>query len=299
MGKSKYDNLFKKLNVDVTSKSVELTKVIKKEKVFSKVKDNIPIIKDYNFMIDILYLPTAQFGYKYLLVCVDLGDDSFDIEPMKIKTSDATLEAYKKMLKREYINLPKSSMSSDGGLEFKGSFKKYLKDNNIYQKTGMADRHKQQSNVERLNRELAYVINAYLNSEELEGRSGTNWTPSLDTIRKELNESRKKKIIDNPFTHEYPLFNPIVETKTKGKVYKKLVEPLFKVDQLVYYKSEVPLDINGKKQNTKAFREGDVRLNIEPKKITQIFYYLGSVPYRYQLEGITNVSYSEKELKAV
>ena len=40
----------------------KLTKAPRKQKVFNKVKDNIPKVEDYNFQADLLYLPTAKFG---------------------------------------------------------------------------------------------------------------------------------------------------------------------------------------------------------------------------------------------
>ena len=38
--------------------------------------------------------------------------------------------------------------------------------------------------------------------------------------------------------------------------------PKYKVGDLVYYRSEVPLDAFGNKQNTSNFRMGDYRWNI-------------------------------------
>ena len=46
----------------------------------TKVKDQIPLIEDYNYMADILYLPTDKFGFNKLLVICDIARDDFDIE---------------------------------------------------------------------------------------------------------------------------------------------------------------------------------------------------------------------------
>jgi len=95
------------------------TKVIQADKTFTKVKDNVPLIKNYNFMMDVLHLPTDKFGYNKLLVCVDLATDEFDIQPMKGETSEEVLKAFIKMFSRGYIKLPYSSISTDGGSSFK------------------------------------------------------------------------------------------------------------------------------------------------------------------------------------
>ena len=55
------------------------------QKVFNKVKNNIPNKEDINLMADLLFLPTTKKGYKYLLVVVDLATNEFDLEPLKDK----------------------------------------------------------------------------------------------------------------------------------------------------------------------------------------------------------------------
>ena len=76
------NKILKSLNRDET-----YTKAPKIKKEYSKVKDNIPLIQNYNFMADLLELPTTHYGYKYLLVIVDLATDEFDIEKLKSKES--------------------------------------------------------------------------------------------------------------------------------------------------------------------------------------------------------------------
>ena len=56
------DKLIKKLNIDETYTKAP------KQKVFNKVKDNVPHVEDYNFMADLLLLPETKKGFKYLLV---------------------------------------------------------------------------------------------------------------------------------------------------------------------------------------------------------------------------------------
>ena len=64
------------------------------------IKDNVPIIDGYNYMADILHLPTDKFGYNKLLVVVDIATDAFDIEKMKGETGHESLVAFNRIIKR-------------------------------------------------------------------------------------------------------------------------------------------------------------------------------------------------------
>ena len=87
--------------------------------------------EDYNFQTDLLMLPKTKQGYKYLLVIVDLFTNEVDFEAMKTKTPAETLRSMKVIFKRDILNKPFASMSSDAGLEFKGTFKDYLYNQSI------------------------------------------------------------------------------------------------------------------------------------------------------------------------
>jgi len=176
---SKFTSLLQELGIDESH-----TKAPKKAKVFTKVKDNVALIEGNNQQLDILYLPTSTFGYKYLLVAVDLATDEFDIEPLKTLSASSCLNAYKYMLKGEYIYKPKATVTTDGGLEFKGIFNSWLKENNIFHRVVVPDRHTQTSNVESLNRTLGRLIMGYLNSLEIKkGKPQTSWISIINTIR--------------------------------------------------------------------------------------------------------------------
>jgi hypothetical protein len=288
---SKFASLINALGIDES-----YTKAPKKPKVFTKVKDNVALIEDNNHQLDILHLPTTKFGYKYLLVAVDLATDEFDIEPLKQITSVTCLNAYQNMIQREYIRKPKASVSTDGGPEFKGVFNDWLKKNQLFHKVGIPDRHSQMANVESLNRSLGRLIMGYLNKLELKtGKTQTSWLAIVETIRKQLNKIRKKKVPKNINSYEYPHFDPF-EIKNGKEIY---IKAKYKLGDLVYYLSEVPLTALGKKQPTKNFREGDRRYHIEPKKIEEIYFYSKPVHYRYKLTGLNNVSYTEDQLKKV
>ena len=60
------DKLLKKLNINEV-----FTKEIRGIK-FDHVKQNVYPKSGYNFMCDLLHLPTTRYRYRYLLVIVDL-----------------------------------------------------------------------------------------------------------------------------------------------------------------------------------------------------------------------------------
>lgn len=260
------------------------TKPPKIKKEFSKVKDNIPLKADFNFMADILELPQTKKGFQYLLVVVDLATDEFDIEQLKTKESKTVLKAMLKMFKRKHIKKPYASIRTDGGPEFQDEFAKYCYENSILHKVGISGRHQQMANVERLNRELGRLFNGYMNAvEEETGRTFREWVEIVPKVREMLNEYRKKPEGD-PFTDIYEA--PDVS-----------IQPKYKEGDIVYRISEKPLDALGRKQPTQNFRAGDYRWDITPRKIVKVVRYSGKVPIRYILENLSNVAYAENELK--
>ena len=293
------DELKKLLNID--AKQSTFTKNYKKPKFYNKVKDNIPLIEDKNYMGDYLFLPLTKEKYRYLLVIVDLATDEFDIEPMKDKTSQNVVEAVLKMKKRPYIHLKNNegqSIRTDDGNEFKGTFKEFCKKNSILLRPALPNRHIQLPNVERLNGILGTLLNGYMNSEEIKtGKKFKEWVKVVPLIRKNLNIIRKKKLPDNIYTHIYPHWDATLPIETaSGKTLYKIIEPKYNVGDLVYVMLESPENALGEKQKG-LFRNGDYKLSNIPKKIEKILYYSGKPYYRYIVSGYKGVSYQEAELK--
>ena len=281
----------------------KFTKRLKNDTTFNHVKDNVPMIEDANMMSDLLHLPTSSDGYKYLFVIVDLATDEFDMEPIKTLNSESALAALKKCVKRKHVKLPKFSLKTDGGAEFKGEFQKFLYDNNILHKGIVAGRHQSMSNVESLNRQLSRLLNLFMNAKEVQtGKTYRDWPNALTTIRTDLNAYRKKKLPSNPNSYEYP--QPIDYVKdtddksSKSKEEYKKINPKFKVGAYVYRYLDHPRDALGKRQKTEQKREGDLLWDSKPRKITQIFTMGGDGPlYRYYLEGVRDASYTDKQLR--
>ena len=218
---SKFKKLLGEFGIDET-----FTKPPKKETVFTKVKDIVYPKQDYNYMADLLFLPTTKEGYKYALTVVDLWSDEFDIEPLKTKQPKEVLSAFKRIFKRPYLNKPKGSIQTDSGNEFKGVFQKYLFKQNILKKTALPNRHSQMANIERLNRTLGRFLNGYMNEKEKQLKIiYREWTDILDELRVKLNKIRKK-----PDGDPYALPEPEKEeVKPEGE--RKRGRPKKKVEQ--------------------------------------------------------------------
>ena len=262
-----------------------LTKPIKKPKKFTKVKDIIPFKEDYNYMADLLMLPTTSEGYRYLLTVVDLANDECDFEPIKNKEAKSVLEAMKTIFTRPYLKKPYASIRTDDGNEFKSVFHKYLYDENILHRIANPGRHTQTANVESLNKQLGLILNLYMNQKEMQTKKQYNdWTDIIDLVRIEINQMRKKDL------------NKLQKIRDNKKMNYFHKEPKFKVGDLVHYKLDEPKNALNNKQNTKNFRMGDIRYAINPRKIKKNLYYEGAIPYRYILNQIPNVSYTENEL---
>lgn len=273
----KFEDILNKLKI-----SEEYTKPVKKPKTFDTVKANTYPKENYNFMADLLFLPTTKKGFRYLLVVVDLWTDIFDIEPLKNKEPQSVLDALKVMFKRKWLDKPYASFSTDGGGEFKGVLQKYLYNESIYHKVTKAFRHTQQGNVEMLNQQIGRLLNGYMNTKEEEtGKQYNEWVEELPFIRNELNKYRKEK------------------NKNKIKNVQKskfLNEPKFKVGDTVIYQLDAPLNALGHRQSTANFRVGDYRYNVkQPRKIKNVLWYNNG--WRYLLDGINNASYTEAQLK--
>lgn len=277
--KSKFANIFDKLNIDET-----ITKPVRKAKVFNKVKDNVPLKEDYNFMADLLFLPETTDKERYCLTVVDLATDEFDIEPIKDKEPKTILAAMSKIFKRKYLNEPYASIRTDGGNEFKGVFQKWMYNESILHRVGLPGRHTQVANVESLNRQLGRLFNGYMNAKEKKsGKAHRNWTEAIPIVREELNKHRAKSTKD------------LSSINSKRPELDLSKEPQFNIGDIVYRQLDRPENALGEKL-AGTFREGDHRFDRQPRKVEKILYYNGKNTYRYLITDINNASFSESQL---
>ena len=132
--------------------------------------------------------------------------------------------------------------------------------------------------------------------EEETGTISKKWVYMIDIVREKLNELRKKKLPQDVTTYNYPVFDAPVDESKKTK---KIIKPKFKVNDMVNVLLQEPVNALGKKHSNKNWRMADYRLDKKKRKILAVFYYAGSPPYRYLIEGLPNASYTEHELKRV
>src|ERR1700722_4201968 len=151
---SAMQQLMGKLNISET-----YTKPIKYK--FAKVKNQVYPEAGYNYESDLLELPTTKQGFKSLLVVVDIYSNYFDIQPLKTKTAESVLTAFKAIFKRGILKIPEASCRTYNGDEFKSVVDKYMYENNILHLWSLPDRHKQMGNVEKLNKQLRRIIMTY------------------------------------------------------------------------------------------------------------------------------------------
>ena len=77
------------------------------------------------YQADLLYLPNDD-GYKYLLVVVDINNNAMDAEPLKKRAAVDIKNAFTTIFKRKYIKVPKFSLQTDDGSEFKNVVQHFL-----------------------------------------------------------------------------------------------------------------------------------------------------------------------------
>ena len=274
---SPMQELMKKMLIDET-----YTKPIKYK--YPKVKDNIFPKNGYNYEADILELVQTSGGYNRLLCVVDMYSNYCDFEPMKTKTSTEVLKAFKTIFKRGIVTMPKASIRTDSGSEFKSVVDKYMHDNNILHLWALPERHKMMGNVENLNKIVARFLMTYLQNKTMElNKDYYEWTDIIDELRHNINDAKKHPKDVNLNKYVPPEINMDQP-------------PKYKINDLVFRRLEVPLNKFSRKLHNTNFRQGDNRFELIPRKVLQVLAYSSPNPWRYILNELPNVSYAEAEL---
>ena len=243
---------------------------------FDKMND-IPHIKNnitqtnYIHQVDILYLPTSQFGYKYCLVVCDIADSKIDAISLKNKTPDDTIRALKKIYDINKILQKPLILQFDKGSEFQGSVKN--------------------SSVENANKRLGTLILKYQGFKELKNnKKSTSWHLHLNDFIKYLNAKIKKPKPIN-------IFNDIVGNGDKVEILE-LNTPVRRI-------LDYPISNVSKKRIDNKFRAGDMRWEKEIKYIKHIILNPNMPPlYMLNKSGNensldTSVSYTINQLQVV
>jgi hypothetical protein len=117
-----------------SNKKTELKSLYKRP--VPETKGEMPVAQVFEKSVyqqaDILYLPEDK-GFKFLLVVVDLYDDSIDAEPVKdiLSKDNDVLQAFRKIYSRNYLEFP-LVLTLDRGSEFTQSpIKEYFKKKDV------------------------------------------------------------------------------------------------------------------------------------------------------------------------
>lgn len=250
----------------------ELHKIPKKE-----VGDNMPTFQDFKEhftdQADILYLPTAKYGFKYLLVVVDTHSRHFDAEPLKNKDAFSTLQGFRKIYDRGLLKFPKI-LEVDDGNEFKGDVKRYFEKHDAYVRTAMTNRHRQQALVEAKNYLIGRVIFHILNLNELNNKkTSKDWYKSSGEFRKLV------KVINDNIKYK-----PITEQKNGNILITKDNKELLPEGTKVRVTLDYPEDVAHGNRLIGKFRAGDIRFSKDIKTVEWIVLKPNQPPM-YKVNG--------------
>jgi hypothetical protein len=235
---------------------------------------------------DLLVMPNDS-GYRYGLTVVDTGSRLTDVEPMKDKTAANTLTAIKAIYKRGILKMPSLSIQVDNGSEFKGAFKKYFEDNDVYVRVAQTGRSRQQGLVENRNGLIGRTLMRRMVAEELITKEkSVEWIDYVGKLIGLMNETYYLKPIK--LSPEKEMADPLVDKNSSD---------LLEVGQQVRYQLDKPIEFLEGKKLKGGFREGDVRWSISPVKIERI-QIIPNEPVFYKLEGLTAL-YTKPQLQPV
>jgi len=257
---------------------IKNTKVINElyKKVHEKSSDipgfKSPIVPGITHQCDLIEMP-SDHGYTYILSVVDVGNKMIDCEKLKIKTSDSTLKAIKKIYKRGIIKQPEYMLTTDLGNEFKGEFQKYFEDLGVIIKKADPGRHRQTGLVEAKNKRIGKLLFLRQTNEELEsGKENRKWIDILSQVVTFLN---KKQAWKN---------KNIIKNDTKFNYSNKKSTEIMSIGQKVRYKLDRPINPATNKPLIGKFRETDIRFSKEIYKIIDIILQPNQ-PVMYQIDN--------------
>ena len=238
----------------------------KKTKVIIK-----PIVKENN-------------KYNYILVVVDAHNKKVDAEPLKNRSSNDIIEAFRKIYARPTLDIP-NIISFDSGAEFKNEdVKAYFEKLHTRIKYALVNRHRQQALVERQNKTIGTVLLKNQTNKELAtGKQNKEWVKDLPLLIKVMNENVPKK----------PLTNAISESPLSTKFSQELI-PLH---TNVRVKLDYPIDPVTNKRIGSVIRSGDIKFSPEIKQVSDIVLKPGYPPI--YLVGNKGIGYTKQQLQFV
>jgi hypothetical protein len=279
---------------------------------------------------DLLFLPNSAFGYKYVLVVIDIANNKADFEPLKEKTSQAVVNGFKKIYDtRNYIDVPQY-MNVDSGSEFMGKTREFLQGRDIIVKVSAVQRHSQTAYAEYINKLIGKAIFALQTEKELsKGKTVKSWTEYIDDIRDVINEKAEENAIKNSIVNktednkENKLFEKATPSAMIDDEIDKFVDKLKKHKPVNMLNDDVPLagenskNTNILEEGTKVrvaldypisagtgeklhgkFRAGDIRWSKEIHTIDKVIL-TPNQPISYLVSDIHNAIYLRNQLQLV
>lgn len=235
---------------------------------------------------DLLTLPNDK-GYDKCLVVVDQGCRLCDAEPLKSKTAETVLQAFKTIYNRKIIGIPKV-LTCDQGTEFKSVCKQGLEAMGITVTFVKEGRHRSVGLVERKNQTIGTLIHKLLNHDAEAGHITTQWKQVLPDLIAVINETIGKSKVKHKFIDQ-----PVGKETRDG-----YITQLLNVGDKVRVQLDNPQNIDGTKIIGK-FRSSDIRFN--PKiEIIKFILLKPDQPVTYQLVGDPyQISYTRNQLQLV
>ena len=285
-----YNYQFKQNKNEPTHMINNLTATPRKEKSVDIPHISNNILAPNVFQVaDLLYVPSDAFGYKYILVVVDVFNKNCDAEPLKYRDAPAVLKAFEKLYARKILEVP-YILQCDGGSEFKGLAEQELFENEqIRIKYALPNRHRQQSLVERKNKEIGSTIIKFQSAQELlKHQVVKGWVKHLPELIKAINK-RASQAKQRVLTHE------VLSTK-----YSQDLIPLHSHVRAIL---DYPINPATKARIGNIFRSGDLRFGLKDRTVEKIILN-PNLPPMYMLNGHNNgldnrVAYTKQQLQVI
>ena len=190
-----------------------------------------------NLQVDIIVyekFKTTNRNFEYILIAVDVFSRYMMCQPLKSKTAEETVNAFKVMVSdiKDDILL----VTTDSGNEYKGVFETYLNEEEIIHFTTSVGNHATLGIVDRACRSLRSEI-----EKHFVGKDTTNWVDSLQRIVTGYNNNdnrgimnlKPKNIENNPENTETLLEMNEEKNEINKNIQKTIVKPEFKAGDYV------------------------------------------------------------------
>lgn len=137
---------------------------------------------NWTHQLDILYLPTTDDGYKYLLLIIDCYNNLAEARPLKVQYMSEIIKQINDIYKKsKLLKKPRLIMSDN---QFNNTiYKKWCEKNNINYQFAYPLRHSQLSHINRLCQTIGTALIKLMEQRELDtNKTFTNWTEWMKLV---------------------------------------------------------------------------------------------------------------------